>query len=184
MNDDLILNNEKLIYYVLGKMNLYEQREDYYDIGMIGLIKAAKTYVPNKGIVFSTYAVRCIKNEVLIEIRKEKSNKRKVNYNCVSLEQPVNGNDDEKITIGDTLKSNIDIEKEMIRKEERELLYKSLSKLSDKEQFVINHYYGLNGCEKLKQEELAKILNVQQGQISRIKNKSIQKLKMMIEEGI
>ena len=40
--DDLILDNVSLIYYVLKKMNLYKNADEYYDIGMIGLIKAAE----------------------------------------------------------------------------------------------------------------------------------------------
>ena len=46
--NDLVLDNTNLIYYVLQKMNLYNQREYYYDIGMMGLVKAASTFDPNK----------------------------------------------------------------------------------------------------------------------------------------
>lgn len=50
MNEDLILNNEKLIYMVLKQMHLYDNRDHYYDIGMIGLVKAANNFNPNKRI--------------------------------------------------------------------------------------------------------------------------------------
>lgn len=46
--DDLVLNNTNLIYYILQKMGLYSQKEYYYDIGMMGLVKAASTYDPDK----------------------------------------------------------------------------------------------------------------------------------------
>jgi DNA-directed RNA polymerase specialized sigma subunit len=46
--DELILNNTNLIYRVLQKMNLYDQREYYYEIGLLGLIKAAYNFDSSK----------------------------------------------------------------------------------------------------------------------------------------
>ena len=87
--DDLILDNVSLIYYVLKKMNLYKNADEYYDIGMIGLIKAADTFNESKGYTFSTYGISCIRSELLGYIRRQNSNKRKANYNTISLEMKI-----------------------------------------------------------------------------------------------
>lgn len=68
----LIIENEALVYHVLKQMHLYSQLEDYYDVGMIGLCKAAKTFDNSKGSKFSTYACICIRNTILMDIRDQK----------------------------------------------------------------------------------------------------------------
>lgn len=44
---------------------------DYYQIGCVGLCKAAATYKPG-GYSFNTYASRCIDNEIFMALRREK----------------------------------------------------------------------------------------------------------------
>lgn len=181
MNEDLVFNNDKLIYYVIGKMGLFDKRETYYEIGLVGLIKAANTFDESKGYKFSTYAGSCIRIEILQHIRKEFSNKGKANYNTISLDEPIYSNSENKeIPLIDTLYSNVDIEEEIIKKEEKELLYKALSKLKEKELLVMNYYYGLNGYEELKQKEIAEKIGVTQTQVYRIIKKSINKIKKII----
>lgn len=183
-DESLVTDNINLIYFVLKKMNLYSQMKEYYDIGMIGLCKAAKNFDPNKGYVFNTYAYRCIKSEILTYVRNVKADKRKTNYNTISLNTIVysNGDKDSEITLEDMLPSKINIEEEIIHKEQVEHLYIALSKLNKRELDIINSLYGLNGVKKLTQQELSKKYNLCQAQISRIKNKSINKLRRLLKE--
>lgn len=183
MNEELIINNINLIYYILKKMGLYDKREIYYDIGLLGLVKAADTFIEDKGYTFSTYAGNCIMNEIRHHVRKEKANKRKANYNTISLDEPIyNDEEGHEMTLLDTLNSDIDIEKELIDKEQKELMYKALSNLNKTEISVLNYYYGLNGFNKLKQREIAEELNITQTYVSRIINKSIKKIKEMVNQ--
>ena len=71
--DNLLTDNLKLVYFVIKKMNIFNssEYEDYFQIGVIGLIYATKTYNPNLKITFSTYAYVCIKNEILKYIKKK-----------------------------------------------------------------------------------------------------------------
>ena len=69
MTNDLFIKYEKIIYYVLRKLNLYNERDTYYDIGLIGLVKAGNTYDSSKGFEFSTYAYSVIRSEILSYIR-------------------------------------------------------------------------------------------------------------------
>lgn len=167
-------DNRKLIYQVLKKYNLYSKREDYYDIGLIGLTKAINTYNKNKGIKFSTYAYICIENEIKHELRKESGAKRKSNYKTISLNQKIKeyGNNE----LEDILESNINIEKDYEYKETVEELYNNINKLNQEDKKIICIYYGIN-CEKYNQEKLAKILKISQAQVSRRIKKILKELK-------
>ena len=68
MNNKLVLDNEKLVYLVIKDLKLWNSIEDYYDVGMIGLVKASNTWNINRETKFSTYAYNVIKNEILQEI--------------------------------------------------------------------------------------------------------------------
>ena len=180
--DDLILDNVNLIYYVLKKMNLYKNADEYYDICMIGLIKAADTFNESKGYTFSTYGISCIRSELLGYLRRQNSSKRKANYNTVSLEMSVyKENDGKEITLLDTLPSNDNVEEEIIVNEEKELLIEALNILDDKELLVISYMFGINGYDEIKQKDIATILNMKQGSVSRIGKRAINKMKYYLK---
>ena len=62
-----------VLYEVRSKFsNIDYDKNDLVSIGTIGLIKAIDSYNINKGYEFSTYAVRCIDNEILMLVRKLK----------------------------------------------------------------------------------------------------------------
>lgn len=180
--DDLILDNINLIYYVLKKMNLYKNADEYYDIGMIGLIKAVDTFDESKGYTFSTYGISCIRSELLGYIRQQNRNKRKSNYNTISLEMTIyQENDDREINLIDTLPSKVNIEEEIIANEEKELLEEALKILNDKELLVISYMFGINGYDEIKQKDIATILGMQQGSVSRIGKRAINKMKYYLK---
>ena len=93
--EKMILENEKLIYLILNKYQL--NKEDYFDLGIIALIKGLKTYDPTKGFKLSTYLCKCIQNEIFRTLRK----KRPI---TISLETEV----EENITLNDILTNNYD----------------------------------------------------------------------------
>ena len=180
--DDLILDNVNLIYYVLKKMNLYKNADEYYDICMIGLIKAANTFNESKGYTFSTYGISCIRSELLGYLRRQNSSKRKANYNTVSLEMSVyQENDGKEITLLDTLPSNDNVEEEIIVNEEKELLIEALNILDDKELLVISYMFGINGYDEIKQKDIATKLGMQQGSVSRIGKRAINKMRYYLK---
>ena len=77
-SDNLIMENIRLVHYVLSKMRIKQQ--DYNDlmqVGTIGLINAARTFDPSRS-KFSTYAIKCIRNEIFIYLRREKKEAGKV----------------------------------------------------------------------------------------------------------
>ena len=62
----LVEENLGLISYAMTKLPIYlfDSREDAFQIGTIGLMKAARHYDPSRNILFSTYAMPCIVNEL------------------------------------------------------------------------------------------------------------------------
>lgn len=177
MEDDLVIKNINLVYKVLQKMNLYNKRDEFYDIGIIGLVKASKNFNKNKGYTFSTCACTYIENEIKMYIRKENADRRKANYNTISLNKIISSSEEKTITLEDTLKSDFDLERDIIKKEEMHQLHNAIRKLNEIEYKVIVGSYGLFGINKLTQKQMAKIFCTNQTQISRIRKRAICKLK-------
>lgn len=149
--EDLILENEGLIYHILNQYKLND--DEYYDLGMIGLVKASKTYTEGKG-KFSTYACECIKHEVLKDIQAKRCKKR--TGIVVSLDEMLQ---DPEIPLIDTIPADIDIEAEIINKDNLEAMLEAITKLAPKDEKIIRTLYGIRTTQK-EPNELAKELNV------------------------
>ena len=67
----LVEENLGLISFAMNKLPIYlfDSREDAFQIGVIGLMKAARSYDPDRKILFATYAVPCITNELRMALR-------------------------------------------------------------------------------------------------------------------
>ena len=99
----LVEDNFRLVYYLFGKLRYNEFKvshgDDFISEGMIGLVKAAKTFDPTK-CKFATYASRCINNEMFMFLRSL----RKKDGRTSLMSQPIGGQSDDgvELTIGDT----------------------------------------------------------------------------------
>lgn len=69
----LIEDNIKLVWFVMNKYyRSFINDEDLFQSGTLGLVQAANSWDENRG-AFSTYAVKCIRNEISWEfIRRDK----------------------------------------------------------------------------------------------------------------
>lgn len=174
----LIEHNMRLVVFIAKK---YEssgyELEDLVSIGSIGLIKGVNTYKVDKNIKLATYVSRCIANEILMFIRKNKKSKCEVsleetlNYdaegNTLALEDIV-GTDEDLVLESTTNKENINI------------LSKELNKLNNREKQIMCMRYGLNNTKEYTQKEVASILGISQSYISRIEKSIIRKIKATI----
>ena len=156
--EKLIIENEALVYHILKQMHLYSQLEDYYDVGMIGLCKAAKTFNNSKGSKFSTYACICIRNTILMDIRDQK---RQCDYYSISLQTPVGGEKDE-ILLEDTI-SDYELELDILNKEEKMALIESVRKLNDEDRQMIDLYFW----KEMTQQEISRYLKMSQANVCR-----------------
>lgn len=166
--EKLIIENEALVYHVLKQMHLYSQLEDYYDVGMIGLCKAAKTFNNSKGSKFSTYACICIRNTILMDIRDQK---RQCDYYSISLQTPVGGEKD-KILLEDTI-SDYELELDILNKEEKMALIESVRKLNDEDKQMIDLYFW----KEMTQQEISRYLKMSQANVSRRIQRALNNLK-------
>lgn len=166
--EKLILDNIKLIYVVLKNYNLLKFQDEYFDICVFGLINGAKHYDENKGWKVSSYLTKCIAAELSKYLKKQSIPKRNGGVKDISIYTPINNNGEEEIYLLDTIPSNENIEEKMEQAEKSELMYKELSKLKERNQFIICSSYELLGYEKLTQMEIAKKLKISQGHVSKI----------------
>lgn len=179
MRDDLILNNLNLIYFVLKQLGLYEEHEEYYDIGLIGLVKAADDYDSSRGFTFTTLAIKYIRNEILTEIRRNNATPRKANLNTISLESTIlNDSDGKEILLIDMIPSDFDMDEYLIKKEAMDALRKAFNLLSEKEQYILKQYYG---SANARQTTIADEFHTTQSAISRKIKTIIKKLRRLME---
>ena len=169
--DVLINHNLRLVAHIVKKYNQADEADELISVGSLGLIKAINSYQLDKGTLFSTYAARCIENEILMSIRANKKHK-----NNISIED-ILGKDDEgnEITINDlSFDESANIENLTEQKDLAERLDKVLKKCLTKREYVIMCMrYGLNGSPVLPQREVALKLGISRSYISRLEKKAI-----------
>ena len=174
--EKLIKHNLRLVAHVVKKYNNTNiDQDELISVGSIGLLKSIKTYDTLKGHTFSTYAARCIQNEILMLIR---SNKKYQNE--ISIEEKIGTDKDgNEISFIDILQDNKESVEDIAQ---NKIIYKKLlsiinKTLSQREKDVIYMRYGIGGGYPLTQSETAKVLGISRSYISRIEKKAIEEIK-------
>ena len=175
----LIEHNLRLVVFLAKKYeNTGYEIEDLVSIGTIGLIKGINTYKLSKNIKLATYASRCISNEILMFLRKNKKRKKEI-----SLEDSLNyDNEGNELHLEDVLGTDNDlVSEEYERQVERNFISKEINKLNQREKQIMVLRYGLNNTESYTQKEVAEILGISQSYISRIEKKVIKNIKNLMK---
>lgn len=180
-NDDsarsvLISRNMRLVAAIAKKYyNTVEDQEDIISIGTIGLIKAIETYKIDKGTKLSTYASRCIENEILMNIRSNKKNEGLIPMGTAKGKDK----DGNEITWEDTLGTDKDdtSDKVELRVQIAKLYEKLDTKLTYREREIIKLRYGLTPLGYRTQTQIADTLKISRSYVSRIEKKALSKLK-------
>lgn len=178
----LIEHNLRLVAHIARKYTVPGcDADDLVSIGAIGLIKAVGTFKPESGTTLSTYASRCIENEILMCLRA--SHKRR---NDVSLEEPV-GSDSEgnEVTLMEMLGTDPDavideVDRRVTLARIRQLVRQ---KLTERERIVLEMRYGLLDGECRPQYEVAEKLGISRSYVSRIEKKAVQTLEKALRGG-
>ena len=175
----LIEHNLRLVVFLSKKYdNTMIDLEDLVSIGTIGLIKGVNTYKLDKNIKLATYASRCIDNEILMYLRKNKKRRTEISFED-SLSYDQEGNELHLEDILGTEKDNVT--KKIEDKELEKLLYKELDKLKERDKLIMILRYGLYNSLEYTQKEVAAMLGISQSYISRIEKKVIKKLQTIME---
>lgn len=176
----LIEHNLRLVAYIVKKhYSEAKDQDDLISIGTIGLIRATETFDFEKGTHFSTYASKCIENQIKMFFRKTKRQQTEV-----FLNEPIDHDKDgNAITIADIFSDDTDIAEEVDIKLSTQMLYKYINEvLNEREKLIICKRYGLmqndgTAGKPLAQREVAKMLGISRSYISRIEKKALQKLR-------
>ncbi len=178
--EKLISHNLRLVVHVAKKYSGTAESDDLISVGSIGLIKAVNTYEFDKNTQFSTYAARCIENEILMLLRINKKHIPVMSLN-ESLGKDKEGND---VAIQDIIP---DENENVVERVENSVLTEKLLKiieksLSHREYQIMCMRYGLNNTPVYTQREIAKKLNISRSYISRLEKKSLDILREKTEK--
>ena len=178
--NELIERNLRLVVYIAKKFeNTGVELEDLISVGSIGLIKAINTFNLDKKIKLATYASRCIENEILMHLRKISKQRKET-----SLEAPLSfDSDGNELLLCDIIGVDADeVYKNIEISAEKEMIYRVLDKLNEREQKIVCMRFGLRGEKEKTQKQVADSLNISQSYISRIEKKILGKMKKDISK--
>lgn len=185
--EQMILDNLSLIYHTIKKMHLKWKTEDewqnYYENGLIGLIKGVKTYDSNKGYKISVYLIPCIENEIKHYLSNKNALVRQnINGRDISINEFLDNEDyEEKLSI--LQDKRINVESEAIKNVQIDEIIDCLNKMENKKDVVvIKLYYGLDGFPELNYSEIARLFKVSDNMIHLRAKRGIKNLKKEMEK--
>lgn len=171
----LIEHNLRLVAHIIKKYYFCtSDQDDLVSIGTIGLIKAINTYNPEKKIKLSSYASRCIENEILMHFRNIKKSSLDVSLND-AIDTDKEGN---PLTLMDILAVEDNIADDIDTKMNLEKLQLYMDEvLTNREKEILTMRFGLNNTIPLTQREIASKLNISRSYVSRIEKKALSVLR-------
>ena len=172
--EKLIVHNLRLVAHIVKKYYAISgEQDDLISIGTIGLIKAVESYSLEKKTKFSTYASRCIENEILMYFRT-----RRKTAGDVSLEDPLDTDrDGNSLTLMELVSDEEDIISRLDLTLKAEKLRKVFGVLEGREQTVLRMRYGLDNRLPMTQREVAKKLGISRSYVSRLEKHAIERLR-------
>lgn len=171
----LVEHNLRLVAHIIKKYYAKESdHDDLVSIGTIGLIKAINTYKPDKNIKLSSYASRCIENEILMHFRNTKKTSQDMSLSD-AIDTDKDGN---PLMLMDVLSTEDDFTETMEDKVNLMKINKYINEVLDsREKEIIMLRYGLCGNKPQTQREVAEKLKISRSYISRIEKKALASLR-------
>lgn len=170
----LIEHNLRLVAHIVKKFEgIYKDTDDLISIGTIGLIKGIDSYDSSKNIRITTYAARCIENEILMYFRSNKKYGNDVSLNdYIGVDK-----DGNSISLIDIIQDeDIDLSVKVSNSIDIEALIKYLDVLKKQEREIIIKRYGLFNSKEYTQKEIAHEMGISRSYVSRIEKKALYKL--------
>ena len=172
--EKLIRHNLRLVAHITKKY--YAQpcdQDDLISIGTIGLMKAVDTFDSTRRARFSTYASRCIENELRMHFRRLRRG-----GTMVSLQETLEaGKEDTTLTFSDVLQDSFCMEENCERQEEAARLRQLIEGLPARERKLILLRYGMAGQPPLTQLETAQLLQISRSYVSRLETHALEQLR-------
>lgn len=178
--NDKILQYYNLIFKVMNDLHCRsddETQDEMFFEGLMGLYRGIETYKNEGNAKELTYYYICIRNAITTRFNYNTRTKRDI-VNTVSLETPIRGN----MIIADILKDDMDLEQDIIKKEQLECVYTELNKMKNSRfKKYICEYYGI-GTPKKKLPEIASKYGVSAHNVSASLRQGIERLKKKVEK--
>jgi len=173
--EELAVHNMRLVAHISKKyVGSGVSHDELTSIGSIGLVKAIRTFSSDKAN-FSTYASRCIANEILMFFRANKKNQV-----VISFEDAIGSDkDSNEITLGEVLSDGgCSVEDAVFAREELEKLNRAIkTRLDKRETQILSLRFGLYGNLPHTQKEVAKMLGISRSYVSRIETAAVEKIR-------
>ena len=176
----LIEHNLRLVAHMTKKY--YAQTDDADDlisIGTIGLIKGINTFQRDKGVRLTTYASRCIENEILMYFRS-----RRKTAGDVSLSEAIETDGDNgALSLLDVVAVEAELDEKLCESELCEELRRAINTtLEERERRIITLRYGLDGKEPRTQKQTAELCGISRSYVSRLEKHALEKLRRVLKE--
>lgn len=172
--EEIISKNMKLVYYLVNK-SLYDNTDDNYQIGFVGLIKAVDTFDAYSNYSFSTYAAKCIMNEINMYYRnlhKEKAEFILDDSVCKDSKEP----------LVECISDGADITRDVDSKSFSEVLIRLVGNIDDeRDKTILNLYLGINS-KSYTQKDIADIVGLDKSTVCRIIKKYLELFKIYVSE--
>ncbi len=175
----LIERNLRLVSHIVKKYySKTNDTDDLVSIGTIGLIKAVDSFDYTKGTRFSTYASRCIENEILMHFRALKKTGGDILLgDAIDIDK-----DGNPLTIEDTIADDTDLSEELEMKTRWSQVKSYIENMDDERaREIIILRYGLNNKKPLTQREVAERLNISRSYVSRIEKKTLSDIRKSLK---
>lgn len=174
----LIEHNLRLVAHIIKKYySKSKDQEELISIGTVGLIKAVSTFNIEKG-KFTTYASRCIENEILMHFRQQKKTAGDI-YIDTPIDTDKDGN---QLTLMDIIADDRSVTEEVELMINSRKLYDIIKEcLDERELEIISMRYGLFGHSPHTQKEVADKLDISRSYVSRIEKKALESLRKRME---
>lgn len=177
--DRLIEHNLRLVAHIAKKYaRSGADNDDLISIGSIGLIKAVHTFKPQAGRL-TTYASRCIENEIRMHLRAIK----KLRGTSSMSDSVTHDKDGNEVQISDLLGTDKDMVSDHVAvKIDSAIVLGLIDRVLDaREAQVIRLRYGLADGEFHQQHEVAAQMNISRSYVSRIEKRALEKLRSHME---
>lgn len=157
MEEKLILEHMNLAYWMANQFRSTGiDPEELRSVALLGLVKASKSYLEERGVKFSSYAAMVMKYEILMYLRKEKKHQKE---KCMLQDEVCEG-----VTLEETISDPRKFEKEV---HDRLMIQELIDCLTEKERSIVCMVY----LDHMKQDEVGKLLGMKQPTVSRILKK-------------
>lgn len=181
--DLLAAKNIPLIHSIVKKFaNTGIEYSELLSAGLVGYAKGLQTFMKGKNVKFSTYAYRCIKNEILYFLRREKRHKD----NDISLYKPMSTDKNGNVMTVDSTISTEDmgarsVEEQIEVNETVKIMLEVIDTyLTPTEALIIKARYGVGGVKPKTQKEIADEIGMSQANVSKLEKGISDKIKKIM----